>query len=148
MPKKRRHCDDVDSIDERVNAVRKALRHVQNLSNCATSTLDLVLKHLQPFLKGLEKVKGLKMRAVRSRCKSRSKKTLHGCIGCNQHVFGPTSRERVCPQCGNARYNNAGKPNEICWYFPFREQIRRLINMPVYRELLMHEKTHRRLRRC
>ena len=149
MPKKRRHCDDSDVIaQQRVNEVQKALRHVQNLSNCSTTTLNLVLTHLQPFLAGLQNVKGLKMPTSRARKKSRFKKALQGCIGCHQYVFGPTSRERACPQCGHARYNDAGKPNEVCWYFPLREQIRSLIAIPAYRELLMYEKTHRRLRRC
>ena len=124
------------------------MRRVQNLTNCSTSTLNLVLKHLQPFLRGLEKVSGLQMGRMRCRKLSKFKRVLHGCVGCNDHVFGPRSRDRACPKCGQARYNDSGKPNEVCWYFPLREQIRSYLQIPAYRELLLYEQTHRRLRRC
>ena len=146
MKKRRRRCND--SSDERVDDVLKALRLVQNLSNCTTSTLNLVLKHLQPFLKGCEHVEQLKMGRVRARKQSCYKRSLHGCVGCDDHVFGPTTRDKTCPKCGHARFNVKGKPHEVCWYFPLCEQIRSMIQIPHFRECLMYEKTHRRLRRC
>ena len=32
---------------------------------------------------------------------------------------------------------------QVCWYFPLKEQIGRLIKIPAYRELLMYEQKHR-----
>ena len=146
MKKRRRRCND--SSSDRVHEILQALRHVQTLSNCATSTLNLVLKYLQPFLKGCEHVQNLKMERVRARKQSRFKRCLNGCVGCNDHVFGPASRDKTCPKCGHARFDAQGKPHEVCWFFPLREQIRSLIQMPHFRECLMYEKIHRRLRRC
>ena len=114
MKKKKRKHNGSSSSDERVNEVIQALRHVQNLSNCASSTLNLVLKHLQPFLKGCEDVKGLEVGRVRTRKQSRFKRVLHGCVGCDDHVFGPFVRDRTCPKCGHPRYSDSGKPNEVC----------------------------------
>ena len=67
---------------------------------------------------------------------------------CNNHVFGPHSRDRVCPQCQHPRYNAKGQPNELCWYFPLREQLRALLRIRAYRKLLMYEQQHRRIRRA
>ena len=88
------------------------------------------------------------MGRVRSRKKSRFKRALHGCVGCDDHVFGPFVRARTCPKCGHPRYSDSGKPNEVCWYFPLREQVRSQLKIPAFRQLLMYENTHRRLRRC
>ena len=41
---------------------------------------------------------------------------LHGCTSCNRHVFLPTSTRTHCPNCGGARYNAKGKPNEVCLF--------------------------------
>ena len=144
--KKRRHCDG-SSTAARVNEVLVALRTVQSRTNVATSTLNLILQVLQPFLKGLENVKGLKMRKIRARSQSRFKRLLHGCVDCHDHVFGPRNKDKVCPKCGHPRYNDAGKPNEVCWYFPLREQLKTLLDDPTYRECLRHETIHRRRRR-
>ena len=127
--------------------VLKQMRKVQNISGCATSTLDLVLKFLQPFLKGCEDVKNFAMPRVRARKACRFKLRLNGCVGCNDHVFGPRSEDQVCPKCAHPRYNAKGKPHELCWFFPLREQLRSLMALPTYRHLLMYEKEHLRTRR-
>ena len=146
--KKRRHCaDDNASCDDLLNRVLTEMRKVQVTTNCPITTLDLILSKLQPFLKGLENVKGLKMPKVRARATSRFKRCLHGCVDCNDHVFGPKDLDRSCPKCGHSRYEDKGKPNEVCWFFPLREQIKMLLDIPVYRQLLMYERTHRRVRR-
>ena len=91
----------------------RELRQVQNITNCSTKTLDLILQRLHPFLKGCEDVKQLKMPRVRARTKSIFKQQLHGCTGCDGYVFGPENVETRCPQCGDSRYAN-GKPREVC----------------------------------
>ena len=88
------------------------------------------------------------MERVRTRKQSRFKRCLNGCVGYNDHVFGPTSRDETCPKCGHPRFDAEGKPHEVCWFFPLREQIRSLMQIPHFRESLMYEKVHRRLRRC
>ena len=140
--RKRRHCD----VDDRLEQVLREMRKVQSITGCATSTLNLVLQHLQPFLEGLQHVKKLQMPRVRSRVQSRFKRRLHGCVGCHNHVFGPDCKDRVCPGCGHSRYDVKGVPNEVCWYFPLREQIREMIKIPSFRNLLMYERQHRRTR--
>ena len=110
--------------------------------------MDCVLHHLQPFLKGCEQVKNLRMPRVWARTASIFKLRLTGCVGCNNHVFGPHSRDRVCPQCQHPRYNAKGQFNELCWYFPLREQLRALLRIRAYRKLLMYEQQHRRIRRA
>ena len=137
-----------DGSGDSCEQVIKEMRKVQNITGCTTATLDCVLQHLQPFLKGCEEVKNLRMPRVRARKASPFKLRLTGCVGCDNHVFGPHSRERVCPQCAHPRYNAKGQPHEICWYFPLREQLRSLFKIRAYRKLLMYEKEHRRIRRA
>ena len=126
--------------------VLQQMRKVQNISGCATSTLDLVLKFLQPFLKGCEEVKNFAMPRVRTRKDCPFKLSLHGCVECDDHVFGPRSEDQVCPKCAHPRYNDKGNPHEICWFFPLREQLRSLMAIPTYRRLLMYENEHLRVR--
>ena len=147
MKKRRRRCND--SSDERVDDVLKALRLVQNLSNCTTSTLNLVLKHLQPFLKGCEHVEQLKMGRVRARKQSCYKRSLHGCVGCDDHVFGPTTRDKTCPKCGHARFNVKGKPHEgMCclgfcpWVGPLLCWVMHAQNHEVMKEFRARQRPH------
>ena len=107
-----------------VKQIRLQLRKVQNITGCATSVLNLVLQHLQPFLKGCEQVKNLKMPRVRSRQETRIKCRLHGCVGCHDHVFGPSNRDAHCTKCGHDRYDAKGHANEVfcmhvfaCFFF-------------------------------
>ena len=37
---------------------------------------------------------------------------LHGCIGCDEHVFASADRALNCPRCGHPRYNGTNQPNE------------------------------------
>ena len=46
--------------------------------------------------------------------------TLHGCIGCHKHVYGPDDVRQHCPRCGYERCDaNTGKPHEVCRLFFF-----------------------------
>ena len=105
--------DRGDPADAIVQCIRKQLRIVQNLTGCSEKTLNLVLEKLQPFLKGCEKVKNLKMCRVRARQQSTVKKQLHGCVHCSEHVFAPECRLQRCPKCGGRRFNAKGKPHEV-----------------------------------
>ena len=53
---------------------------------------------------------------MRARKKSPLKRSLHGCVGCDNYVYGPDSVENECPKCGDARYSN-GKPKEVALIF-------------------------------
>ena len=64
---------------------------------------------------------------------------LHGCVGCNQHVFLPSDRQTKCPKCRHPRFSCTKKPNEVCWYFPLAKQIARLLQDKNYRNHLQHE---------
>ena len=132
-PPRKRHCRE--KIKEQIFL---QLRQVQLTTGCSTKTLDVVLERLHPFLKGLEDVAHLKMPRMRTRKKTDFKKQLHGCVGCNDYVFGPDNRETLCPKCGSDRYTLDGKPREVrlsvyiyffmyllinvfmqvCWFFP------------------------------
>ncbi len=93
--------------------IRKQLRIVQNITGCPTNWLNLVLKRLQPFLKGCEHVVNLRMHRVRARQETPVKRTIHGCVGCHEHVFAPKCSDTRCPKCDHPRYCAAGKPNEV-----------------------------------
>ena len=64
---------------------------------------------------------------------------LNGCDNCNRHVFLPSSKETCCPKCGGARFDDKGKPKEVCQYFPLRKQIEKLLGLPAFRDLLKYE---------
>ena len=115
-----------------------ALRRVQRETCCATKTLDLVLAALKPHLrhcpaslKGADKVLKRSSGAY-SMC-------LHGCIGCDNHVFLPTSTAIRCPHCRHPRYDARLKPNETCMYFPVRAQLQRLLSLRKFRRHLLYE---------
>ena len=38
---------------------------------------------------------------------------LHGCVGCNAHVFLPRDRSLRCPKCSHPRFNSKRKSNEV-----------------------------------
>ena len=57
---------------------------------------------------------------------------LNGCDNCNRHVFLPSSKETCCPKCGGARFDDKGKPKEVCQYFPLRKQIEKLLGLPAF----------------
>jgi len=109
--RKRRRREGVDE-PEVVGQILEQMLLVQNLTGCATTTCDMFLKHLQPFLKGCEHVKVLKMRRIRSK-QSPIKRQMHGCVDCNDYVFGPENMDTHCHKCGHARYDAKGKPHEV-----------------------------------
>ena len=99
--------------------IRVEMRIVQKMTGCATSTINAILRRLHPFLKGCENVQvdELRMREMRAKTESALKRRLHGCIDCNNHVFGPSDNENECPKCAHPRYDEEGKPHEVCSYF-------------------------------
>ena len=39
---------------------------------------------------------------------------LHGCIKCQNHVYGPDDARKLCPRCGYERYDtDTGKAHEV-----------------------------------
>ena len=68
--------------------------------------------------------------------------TLHGCVGKHngqacQHVYGPMDTRRRCPVCNHDRYkDNTNTANEIVYYFPIRERLRALLQLPNFIKLL------------
>ena len=114
-PKKRRRREAGDDV---LGLIRQELRIVQHQSGCATSTLNLVLKHLHPFLKGCEKKKAKQMHMVNKvKRESSLKRQLHGCVRCHDYVFGPRNHATNCAKCGFPRYNTNGKPNEVVFLY-------------------------------
>ena len=125
----------VDGEPDVLRRIRYQLRIVQNMTGCSTSVLNVLLQKLQPFLKGCENVKKLQMTRVRARKESPLKRTLHGCVGCNSHVFGPQCPHRVCPRCGHERYDDNGNANEVvfpCVSLSFFTCIFFLVLMPFF----------------
>lgn len=119
-----------------------ALLKVQRLSGCPTKTLHIVREVLEPYLSvpvgsGVERRRTEKTLLQRSGAKLIK---LHGCVGANCiHIFVPEDKNVLCPRCGKSRYDVKGKPNEVCFYFPLRDQLRSLLSIPAYREWLLHE---------
>ena len=103
----KKHCPA--SIKARICS---SLRIVQQKTGCSTSTLNVFLKHMHVFFKGCADVTAWEMPRVRARKQSPLKRCLHGCVDCNEYVYGPDSVETECPNCGDARYSN-GKPKEV-----------------------------------
>ena len=106
MPHKK-HCPE--SIKAQICS---SLRIVQQKTGCSTRTLNVFLKHMHVFFKGCTGVTAWEMPRVRARKQSPLKRCLHGCVDCNEYVYGPDSVETECPNCGDARYSN-GKPKEV-----------------------------------
>ena len=111
---KRKRCEDGTHCDEYnvLAKIRKSLRLVQNITGCVTKTLNLVLQHLHPFLKGVGHIKRLQMERHRTK-ESLVKRRLHGCASCNEYVFGPENRNTHCPKCGYPRCDESGNPHEV-----------------------------------
>ena len=110
---KKRRCDCPKKNKVVLEQIRQELRIVQNISGCATTTLNLILKRLQPFLKGCENFKAAHLHVGEWRKESPLKLRLHGCVGCDKHVFGPSDVESECPQCGHPRFDEQGNPHEV-----------------------------------
>ena len=93
-----------------INAVWASLRQVQRESACTNKTINLVMKAIKPFFSSMEH----KSTFVLDQQYSKTSLLLHGCVGCNEHVFSPGDKELTCPKCNHSRYNEeTGKPNEV-----------------------------------
>ena len=145
LEKKNRVFQHAPGNKKLVSKILSELRWVQEQTGCSTRTLNLVLQRLKPFLKGCESLERLQMKRVWRETKV--KRRLHGCIGCNDHVYGPTAKEAFCPRCAYPRYDSFGNPHEVCWYFPLEEQFRRLLECESYVKHLMYEQKHIAMRR-
>ena len=111
----KKHCRaSVSDIKERIFC---ALRLVQNETGCSTRTLNVFLQRMHIFFKGCTDVKKWEMPRVRARKKSPLKRCLHGCVGCDNYVYGPDSVENECPKCGDARYSLERKTQRGCTHF-------------------------------
>ena len=118
-----------------------ALRKVQRLTACTTTTLYTFLDIMDPYL-----VTGCTTQEIKTAEKelcARSGATmikLNGCVGPNcMHVFEPKDKDTHCPDCEHPRYNDVGRPNEVGFYFPLRDQLASLLRIPAYKEALGHE---------
>jgi len=98
--------------------IGEALRNVQRSTGCTTRTLATTLKELKPFLKDEYQI-SLPHDTFRSIDKGIKAKyeaislQLHGCVGCNKHVFLPSDKAKRCPLCRFPRHNIKGQPNEV-----------------------------------
>ena len=66
---------------------------------------------------------------------------LHGCPAkvdgkACQHVYRPGDRHKVCPECGEDRYFQNGKPKEKVYHFPMMERLEALLKLSSFRKLL------------
>ena len=119
------------------NEIWYELREIQRETSCSTKTLTQIFERLRPYLKIEADVKipqvdkQLRQQGIMMQ--------LHGCVGCNAHVFTPDDTRRSCPDCDHPRFDRANKPNEVCWYFPLRSQLAGMLSVPEYRQLLQHE---------
>ena len=118
-----------------VDKLWHTLREIQRETSCSTKTIELIYERcLRPFL-NLGPV-GKKVKQFRSTDQTL---LLHGCVDCNRFVFTPDDRRRHCPRCDHPRYDEKGKPFEVCWYFPLKVQLAGILKVSAFRELLMHE---------
>ena len=56
------------------------------------------------FFKGCVDVKKWEIPRVRSHIQSPLKRCLHGCVGCDNYVYGPDIVENKCPKCADTGY--------------------------------------------
>ena len=95
-----------------------ALRSVQRRTGCSTKVLNLTLQTLQPFLVAKMDVTFEKKKENTEHkliCEAGCEyDELHGCVGCNKHVFGPSDDRVTCPKCGHCRFDEQTRlPNEV-----------------------------------
>lgn len=94
-------------------SVWRKLREAQRKCGCTTSTLKTVMKAVEPFCgSGI----GGGTNANDEQLFEDGDAVvlcLHGCVKCNEFVFGPTNNMLRCPKCRHPRFNRAKKPNEV-----------------------------------
>ena len=67
------------------------------------------------------------------------KVVLHGCVHCDQHVYGPNDKKVNCPLCVKSRYKigSTSTANEVVfYYFPLRKRLEVLLRLPNFLYLL------------
>ena len=64
---------------------------------------------------------------------------LNGCTGCHKHVYTQDDKATLCPHCAHPRYNEAGKPNELVFYFPIKPKLQALMRLDAFKKMLEHE---------
>lgn len=118
---RRRHERWIAKIVKR-KKIWHALRQAQRKAGCTTTTLRTVAQSLAPFLEdeasssdeplSLDRVADAELLEAAEAYKL----YLHGCVGCNDFVYGPRCHRHCCPKCGHSRYDGVGKPNEVWNY--------------------------------
>ena len=118
-PEKKRPCRKRSPEKTGVVQIRDALANVQRKTGCTTRTLHVFMDEMRQFLKCDYPLKELLRRpdcaAERRKFKNSGSicLRLHGCVGCNAHVFRPKDKDKRCPGCGHPRFNVYGRPNEV-----------------------------------
>lgn len=109
---------------KRKREIWQALRQAQRKSGCTTTTIRTVAVALAPFLEEDETSSEDEPPSQRKVADSEImvaaeaiKLTLHGCVQCNEFVFGPKELYlRRCPKCLYPRFNERNQPYEVCNY--------------------------------
>ena len=101
----------------KADSFKKTLRVVQQETNCSTKTLVTAIKLLRPFFENIGDIplsfKGTDSKLLKKACRFLK---LHGCVGCNHHVFLPSDKAERCPRCRFPRFRASGGPNEVCGF--------------------------------
>jgi len=121
----------------RADLLWEQLRTLQRKTFCSTSTLRSFANAACP---------GANIRSVQRRVDKKMTERatavvlkLHGCKWCDHYVFLPSNPARRCPECQGERYDDAGKPYEVCIFFPLEPQLRALLGVENFRRCLQHE---------
>ena len=65
---------------------------------------------------------------------------LNGCTNCHKFVWKPSNNSTRCPECGGPRFEADQKtPLERAFYFPITTQLRNLLKLKSFRDLLQYE---------
>ena len=105
------------------------LRMAQRKTGCSTSTIEVVAKHVEQWARhngmiassgdesseDFEEEEETHIGADHNLKKNANAVVLqlHGCVGCNKHVFLPADHSLLCPKCKHPRFNARHKPNEV-----------------------------------
>ena len=103
---------------KKADSIRKSLRVVQQETSCSTKTLLTAIKILMPFFEDVDDIPMSFKRTDNDLTKKGCRfLKLHGCVGCNNHVFLPSDKVVRCPRCRFPRFNVSGEPNEVSVVF-------------------------------